>query len=55
MPIMPWSGVRISWDITAKNSDFARFAASASIFARSRSTVRSLTRSESSLSLRRDS
>ena len=29
MPITPFIGVRISWLIVARNSDFARFAASA--------------------------
>ena len=29
MPMMPFIGVRISWDIFARNSDFERFASSA--------------------------
>ena len=31
MPITPFIGVRISWLMVARNSDFARFAASAAI------------------------
>ena len=36
MPMTPFIGVRISWDIEARNSLFAREAASASTFARRR-------------------
>ncbi|OPZ73762.1 MAG: hypothetical protein BWY82_01013 [Verrucomicrobia bacterium ADurb.Bin474] len=32
-PMTPFSGVRISWLMLARNSDFARFAASATSFA----------------------
>ena len=31
MPMIPFSGVRISWLIAARNSDFTRLAASATI------------------------
>ena len=43
MPITPFIGVRISWLMFARNSDFARVAASASSLARARSRVRSAT------------
>ena len=37
---MAFIGVRISWLMLARNTDFARFASSASVLARSSAAVR---------------
>ena len=39
MPMIPFMGVRISWLIMARNSDFALFAASARTMAARRLSV----------------
>ena len=55
MPITPFIGVRISWLMLARNSLFARLAASAASFACASSAVRSCTRASSFALLRRNS